>query len=761
MALDFAAINDAALRRCPQLLERMLPGGAVRGHEYICGSLQGGAGESFSINLNSGKWAEFAGAEKGGDLISLWAAVYGCKQPEAARTLAEELGLSVRPASGKKRRNPADLVPVIPATAAVTARTFHHRERGKAVAHWAYRSATGELLGYVCRFESRDAEGALKKEILPLTCWTYPDGKPFWRWKAFDAPRPLYGLDRLARAAPDAGVLLLEGEKTADAASRIFPAMVCLSWQGGCKAVRKTDVLPLAGHTVLLWPDADAPGFGAMLSLHARLKEAGAASIAFILPPDDVPQGWDVADAPESQWPELQKRLAETCDAETFAAKAEARFGKLPAATNSDEEIVADISPQLAAARRAAASIGAKNVLYAQSAFWCWNEKHWRKAEDMEIKQTIQHLEQGNPSLSSAFVNGVTNLLQNEVFMPEHRFDKDRRAIVLDNGELHWEGDHWALHPHRREGYRTTCLPVPWTPGAVALRFRRFLEEIFRDDPDKEQKQILVCEALGYSLLSSCEYEKFFLLIGPGGNGKSVIMDVLAALVGEKNVCAVQPSQFDNRFQRAHMQNKLVNLVTEISEGAEIADAELKAIVSGELTTAEHKLKPPFDFHPFATCWFGTNHMPHTRDFSQALFRRAVILTFNRTFEEHEQDKLLKRKLKAELPGILNMALDALAGVIIRGEFTRPPSSEAAKNDWRLEADQAAQFVEDCCEWDAHATETSSDLYKAYQAWAMDAGIKRTLSRRGFTQRLVRLGAVQERSMTARFVRNIRIISNL
>jgi putative DNA primase/helicase len=48
----------------------------------------------------------------------------------------------------------------------------------------------------------------------------------------------------------------------------------------------------------------------------------------------------------------------------------------------------------------------------------------------------------------------------------------------------------------------------------------------------------------------------------------------------------------------------------------------------------EHKFKNPFTMRPFATCWFGTNHMPHTRDHSNAIFRRAMILTFNRTFEK-------------------------------------------------------------------------------------------------------------------------------
>jgi putative DNA primase/helicase len=131
-------------------------------------------------------------------------------------------------------------------------------------------------------------------------------------------------------------------------------------------------------------------------------------------------------------------------------------------------------------------------------------------------------------------------------------------------------------------------------------------------------------------------------------------------IAGPENVAAVQPSQFDNKFQRAHLHNKLLNLVTEISEGHQINDAEIKAITSGELTTAEHKNKPPFDFKPFCKCWFGTNHMPHTRDFSAALFRRALIIEYNRVFSEGEQDRQLIDKLQAETSGILNMALKLL-----------------------------------------------------------------------------------------------------
>ena len=321
------------------------------------------------------------------------------------------------------------------------------------------------------------------------------------------------------------------------------------------------------------------------------------------------------------------------------------------------------------------------NLLYHQSFFWIWNKGgQWMKSDDRILKKSIHSLVKGMDFRKSD-IDSILDMVKTEVFRPEHHFDINTSAINCLNGELFWTGSEWELKEHKREHYRTTQIPLEYDHEATAPRFEEFLTEIFRDDSDQFEKAFLVCEAIGYSLLSSTEYEKFFLLIGPGANGKSVLMETLASLVGHHHVAAVQPSQFDNRFQRAHLHCKLVNLVTEIAEGHTIKDAELKALVSGELTTAEHKHKTPFEFQPYATCWFGSNHMPHTRDFSDALFRRAIIIPFNRTFAEDEQDKHLKSKLKEELPGILNLALEALAGVFKRGQFTSTESCEKAKGN--------------------------------------------------------------------------------
>ncbi len=337
-------------------------------------------------------------------------------------------------------------------------------------------------------------------------------------------------------------------------------------------------------------------------------------------------------------------------------------------------------------------------------------------------------------------VDSVLDLIKTEIFIVDHRFDISTRTINCLNGELCFVDGIWQLEPHDKQGYRTTQLPVMYDPNASAPRFEQFLEEVFLGDADAEEKKIVVCELLGYSLLNSCEFEKFVILLGNGANGKSVLLHIVEQLVGTSNVAAVQPSQFENRFQRAHLFGKLVNIVTEIAEGAEIADAALKAIVSGERTTAEHKHKNPFDFHPFCTCWFGTNHMPHCRDFSDAIFRRAIILSFNQKFEGPNKDVHLRSKLAEELPGILNLALEGLAGIFERGEFIQCPSSDVAKKHWRFECDQIEQFVADACELAVELKSCSQDIFRSYTHWAKEMGIKRVLGHHGLTQRLLLLG---------------------
>ena len=137
--------------------------------------------------------------------------------------------------------------------------------------------------------------------------------------------------------------------------------------------------------------------------------------------------------------------------------------------------------------------------------------------------------------------------------------------------------------------------------------------------------------------------------------------------------------------------------------------------------------------------------MPHCRDFSDAIFRRAIILSFNRKFEGTARDVHLRQKLNLEMPGILNLALEGIAGVFKRGEFIHCPSSELAKKHWRFECDQVEQFVTDACEIASGLKSSSRNIFQSYTEWAKEMGVKRVLGQNGLTQRLQRLGVERDR----------------
>jgi hypothetical protein len=241
-------------------------------------------------------------------------------------------------ADGIARNSPAPLGPgaeddraaavIMPAPVPLPA-TIRHPRLGAPSATWHYRDTEGRLLFVVARFDPPRE----RKQILPLICTR--DG---WRWRAPPAPRPLYGLDRLA-ARPDATALVVEGEKTADAAAALFPDMVAITWPGGALAVNKADWSPLRGRRVIIWPDADGPGRRAATAVAQAARAAGARSVAIVPVPSDLPDGWDLADDPP------ESVTADTLRALVAQAMAEPTRGQSPGdALRADIERAAEMT---------------------------------------------------------------------------------------------------------------------------------------------------------------------------------------------------------------------------------------------------------------------------------------------------------------------------------------------------------------------------------------------------------------------------------
>jgi predicted P-loop ATPase len=160
---------------------------------------------------------------------------------------------------------------------------------------YRYNDAAGRFLAYVLRADFGD------RKMTPLIQWCENGDKAAWCHRPFVGARPLYRLHQLV-TRPDAQVLVVEGEKCADAAQALLPSLAVTTWQGGGKAAGKSDWSPVSGRDVLIWPDADPEGLTAAHEAGRLATEAGARSVRVIEIPADKPKGWDIADAIEDGW---------------------------------------------------------------------------------------------------------------------------------------------------------------------------------------------------------------------------------------------------------------------------------------------------------------------------------------------------------------------------------------------------------------------------------------------------------------------------
>ena len=377
------------------------------------------------------------------------------------------------------------------------------------------------------------------------------------------------------------------------------------------------------------------------------------------------------------------------------------------------------------------------DILYHGGVFFEFQDGIWKETPDEIMLQKAERIcRQVGMAVTASRIAGMLKLASGQAYRPVRWNQSGRRDVCVSNGILRSHDGEWHLHDYRREDYRRIRLPITYNPDAECPRFERFLTEVFAGASDASDRALALLEYMGLSLTTTTEYERALMLIGNGGNGKSKVLNLMQSMVGEDYRVAVELSQLDNRFQQSHLDGKLINVISETSTDGEMPDSTVKKSISGETLTAERKFKDAFDFRPICKLWITTNHTPSTKDFSDGLFRRFTILQFQNRFAPEVADTKLDAKLRAEIPGVLNLVLEALAGVYERGRVTIPQSSLDAAKSWRVSSDQVLQFLDEAVTHDPQAITPSSDLYMAYQAWADSAGIYRKLNRKNFTLRL-------------------------
>lgn len=264
-----------------------------------------------SLNVNRKKQLYFCGAcGASGDVFDFLVKGYGRTLKEAADELR---GISSAASSGQPTQRAAKVAERVEWTQASPAPMpgqIVHYKFGKPARVWEYRAKDGGLIGLVCRFELRDG-----KQILPFVYCKDSTGRKEWRWQGFAEPRTLYCMPDLV-LRDKATVLIVEGEKAADAAQTLLPHIVVTCWQGGANAINKTDWSVLEGRNVVLWADndksqrygethpeagkvkpfAEQPGNHAMLQI-AEILRPIAKVVKWVRNIPELPDKWDIADA--------------------------------------------------------------------------------------------------------------------------------------------------------------------------------------------------------------------------------------------------------------------------------------------------------------------------------------------------------------------------------------------------------------------------------------------------------------------------------
>ncbi len=297
--LDFARIKADAARHAEAICRRYLPDGKQEGHDWVALSpfRQDNKPGSFRVDLRNGTFTDFATHDHG-DLIDIVRCVsrHG-SGTDAARELARFLGTGTAGQVRQAKPTPPEEPPVLPVPEDAPPLPERHKDLGEPSARWRYADAEGRTLFYVCRFQTPTG-----KEDRPLSLRRTAHGVK-WRWKGLPTPRPLYRLPELA-AAPDLPVLVVEGEKSADAAARMLPGWAAVTSPGGSGGAGCADWQPLAGRRVVVWRDHDEPGERYAADVQRLTLAAGAASVALAsLEPlaamigAPLPAKFDVADA--------------------------------------------------------------------------------------------------------------------------------------------------------------------------------------------------------------------------------------------------------------------------------------------------------------------------------------------------------------------------------------------------------------------------------------------------------------------------------
>jgi P4 family phage/plasmid primase-like protien len=383
----------------------------------------------------------------------------------------------------------------------------------------------------------------------------------------------------------------------------------------------------------------------------------------------------------------------------------------------------------------------------------CWRER-LKAGDDKPIRKVTKSLV-GNVIGAMESMCCIASSIPMPCWMPDRT---QRHYVSTMNGILDLDAvfrkqplDEWMVE-HSPEWFSAFRLDYAFDPNADCPKWIEYLEYCM--DGDQEKIAILQ-EWAGYLLTGSNELQKFLVLEGEGGNGKTVFFSGMTAMLGEDNVSHVSIENFGGRFELGTTIGKSANISGDAGEIDGIAEGVLKQFTGGDIMQFDRKNLSPISARPTAKLMAAWNGRPRIKDKSMGLWRRMLLVPFNRKIEDHR--KVLGMDTpgwwlkQGEAPGILLWAIAGLYRLRQQGGFTRSKSSDAALMEYREESNPAMRFLSEKVSWlppeileRESAKEASEqmgvkvdDLYFRYKEWCRDESVM-PLAKQNFGKQIVR-----------------------
>nr|DAG41628.1 MAG TPA: dsDNA helicase [Caudoviricetes sp.] len=321
------------------------------------------------------------------------------------------------------------------------------------------------------------------------------------------------------------------------------------------------------------------------------------------------------------------------------------------------------------------------------------------------------------------------------------QFDRNRGLLNVRNGILDLAKR--EILPHDREKYITRMAQVDYDPQAKAPVWEAFIQSITGGDTAlAEYLQVMV----GYCLCGSTREQCMFFLYGEGANGKSTFLETLAKMLGDYCMNAQADTIASTRSRSsgaarsdvARLKGARFVTLEEGDQGALLDEGLVKQMTGGNTITARFQYGKEFEFRPEFKLLEATNHLPRIHGTDVGIWRRIRLVPFTQRIPEEKQDMLLPQKLEAELPGILNWALDGLSQWLRNSQGGKRhglpacPAVDSAVNAYRQDQDRIAAFLADCTVPAEGEAVQASVLFRTYLNWCSENNEKWRMANKQF-----------------------------